>query len=73
MTRNKEFSSNLEEKDLEMHIEIGDDGRYSMRGINIVTFRRKSGSPLTLKDVMYVPSLKKNQIQLQCWRTVATM
>ena len=45
-----------------MHIEMGDDGRYSVADIGIVTFQREFGSPLTLKDVMYVPSLKKNLI-----------
>ena len=29
MTRDKELFSDLEEKDLQMHIEMGDDGRYS--------------------------------------------
>jgi len=51
---NKDFFINLEEKDLQMHIEMGDDGRYSMTNIGIVTFHRESGSPLTIKYVMYV-------------------
>ena len=29
MMRDKELFSSLEEKDLQMHIEMGDDGRYS--------------------------------------------
>lgn len=41
-----------------MHIEMGDDGRYSMINIGTITFLRDSGSPLRLKDVMYVPGLK---------------
>ena len=39
---------------------MGDDGRYSATRIGIVTFQRESGSPLRLKDVMFVSSLKKN-------------
>ena len=43
MTGDKELFSNLEEKDLQMHIEMGDDGRYSgpelvplpLRGIQV--------------------------------------
>ena len=58
----KEFFTDLEEKDLLMHIEMGDDGRYSQADINIVTFQRDSGSPLTLKYAMYVPGLKKNLV-----------
>ena len=45
-----------------MHIDMGDDGRYSMTDIGIVTFQWEFGSPLTLKDVMYVTSLKQNLV-----------
>jgi len=38
MTRNKELFSDLEEKDLQMHIEMGDDKRYSATGLGRVTF-----------------------------------
>ena len=38
MTGNKEFFSDLEEKDLQMHIEMEDDGRYSGTNIGTVTF-----------------------------------
>ena len=33
MTGNQELFSDLEEKDLHMHIEMGDDRRYSVTGI----------------------------------------
>lgn len=62
MTDNEEFFSDLEEKDLQMHIEMGDDGRYNTTSIDIVTFKRESRSPLTLKHVMYVLGLKKNLV-----------
>ena len=58
----KDFFSSLEEKDLHMHIEMGDDGRYSAARIGIVTFEREKTSPLLLKDVMFIPGLKKNLI-----------
>ena len=45
-----------------MHIEMGDDGRYSTTDISIVSFKRESGSSLTLKYVMYVLGLKKNLV-----------
>lgn len=53
MTGNIDFFSDLE-KDLQMHIEMGDDGRYGAIGIGIVTFQWELGSPLRLKDVMFV-------------------
>lgn len=43
---------------------MGDDGRYSEIGIGTVTLQRKSCYPLTLKDVMYVPSLKKSLVSV---------
>ena len=60
MTDNKEFFSDLEEKDLHMHIEMGDDGRYNMVHIGTISFQREYISPLTLRNVMYVSGLKKN-------------
>ena len=45
-----------------MHINMGDDKRYSVIGVGTVTFQRDSGNPLTLKDVMYVPSLENNLV-----------
>ena len=45
-----------------MHIEMGDDGRCTATRIGKVTFHRESGSPLRLKDAMFVPGLKKNLI-----------
>ena len=64
MTRDKELFSDLEEKDLEMHIEMGDDGRYSLTDIGTINFERDSGKPFLLKYVMYVLGLKKNLVSV---------
>ena len=64
MTRDKELFSDLEDKDLQMHIEMGDDGRYSAIGIGTITFERESGNPFMLKDFMHVPGLKKNLVSV---------
>ena len=64
MTRDKELFSDLEEKDIQMHIEMGDDGRYSATSIGTITFERESGKPFLLKDVMHVPGLKKNLVSV---------
>lgn len=48
MTSNKKLFSDLEEKDLQMHIDMGDDGRYSSTGLGTFTFQRDSGAPLIL-------------------------
>ena len=64
MTGDKELFSDLEEKDLQVHIEMGDDGRYSVTSIGTISFERESGKPFILKDVMHVPGLKKNLISV---------
>lgn len=62
MMGTKEFFNDMEEKYLQIHIEMGVDGRYNVTGISIVTFKRESNSPIRLKDVMFVSDLKKNLI-----------
>ena len=64
MTRDKELFSDLEEKDLHMHIEMGDDGQYSWTGIGTITFERESGNPSLLKNVMHVTGIKNNLVSV---------
>jgi hypothetical protein len=54
----------VEERDLKMHIEMGDDGQYSATGISTITFQRKSGKPFQLKYAMHVPSPKKSLVSV---------
>eukprot|EP00253_Pinus_taeda_P028069 PITA_28069 len=64
MTRDQELFSDLDEKDLGVHIEMGDDGRYSATSIDTISFERESGKPFVLKEVMHVPGLNKNLISV---------
>ena len=64
MTRDKESFSELEEKYLKMHIEMRDDGKYSVTDVDTITFQRKHAAPLTLKNVMHVPRLTKNLVSI---------
>ena len=64
MTGDRDLFSYLEEKDLGVHIEMGDDGRYNATGISTISFERESGKPFVLKEVMHVPGLKKNLISM---------
>ena len=64
MTGDKELLSDLEEKDLQMHIEMGKHGIYSTTGIGTISFERESGKPFLLKYVMHVPGLKKNLVSV---------
>eukprot|EP00253_Pinus_taeda_P016608 PITA_16608 len=64
MSCDKNIFSTLEEKDLQIRIEMGDDGKYRVLGEGMVVFQREHGSPLTLSNVMYVPGLKKNLVSI---------
>ena len=50
MTSDKSLFSTLEEKDLRMRIEMGDDGKYRVPGEGTVVFQREHGAPLTLTN-----------------------
>eukprot|EP00253_Pinus_taeda_P024207 PITA_24207 len=62
MLGDKNLFSTLEEKDLQMRIEMGDDGKYHVSSEGTVAFQREHGAPLTPTDVKYVPGLKKNLV-----------
>eukprot|EP00253_Pinus_taeda_P030949 PITA_30949 len=64
MSGDKNLFSTLKEKDLEIWIEMGDDGKYCVSGRGTIMFQREHGSPLTLSNVMYVPGLKKNLVSI---------
>ena len=64
ITGDKELFSDLEEKDLHMHIEMGDDGWYNVTGIGTITFERESGNSFLLKNFMHVPGLKNNLVSV---------
>eukprot|EP00253_Pinus_taeda_P029439 PITA_29439 len=64
MTGDRYLFSYLEDKDLGVHIEMGDDGRYSATSIDTISFERESSKPFVLKEVMHVLGLKKNIISV---------
>ena len=62
MTGDKILFSTLEEKYLNIRIEMGDDERYSVSGVGTVSFQREHGALITLTNVKYLPGLKKNLV-----------
>eukprot|EP00253_Pinus_taeda_P018734 PITA_18734 len=64
MTGDKELFSELEEKDLKMHINMGDDSKYSVTGVGTIAFQREHAAQLTLKNVMHVLRLTKNLVSI---------
>eukprot|EP00253_Pinus_taeda_P035208 PITA_35208 len=57
MSGDKNLFITLEDKDLQIRIEMGDDGKNCVSSRVTVMFQREHGSPLTLSNVMYVPGL----------------
>ena len=47
-----------------MHIEMGDDVRYSVTRIGTITFEREFGNPFLLKNVMHVPGLNNSLVSV---------
>eukprot|EP00253_Pinus_taeda_P005188 PITA_05188 len=64
MSGDKNLFSTLEEKDLQIRIEMGDDVKYYVSGRGTAMLQREHGSPLTLSNFMYVPGLKKNLVSI---------
>ena len=60
MISDKILFNTLEEEDLKMHIEMGDDESYSVSGVGMIAFQREHGALITLTDVKFFPGLKKN-------------
>ena len=64
MTGQRRFFKDLQEGGTGIHIELGDDARYQVQGVGIVSFSRESGKPFSFADVLYVPGLTKNLISV---------
>jgi len=64
MTDDKSLFSTLEEKDLKMCINMGDDRKYCVSREGTISFYKERGAPLTLTDVKYVVGLKKNLVSV---------
>ena len=43
---------------------MGDDSSVSAVGHGTITFQRESMSPMVLRDVLYVPGLKRNLVSV---------
>jgi hypothetical protein len=64
MTGVREHLTDLRDTEVRMEISLGDDTLVRVVGIGIVTFQRDSMPPISFRDVLYVPGLKKNLISI---------
>ena len=60
MTGQKKTLSRLEENNSPQKASLGDDYQYPIKGIGEASYKLDSGNPLKMKEVLYVPGLKKN-------------
>jgi hypothetical protein len=64
MTGVREHLTDLRDTEVRMEIALGDDTLVRVVGIGTVTFQRDSMPPISFRDVLYVPGLKKNLISV---------
>jgi len=45
-------------------VKLGDDYQYPIKGVGEASYKLKSGKRMKMKEVLYVPSLKKNFLSI---------
>jgi hypothetical protein len=60
MTSYKDSLSKLTHKDSPHKVKLGDDYQYLIKGVGEASYKLDSGKPTKMKEVLYVPGLKKN-------------
>ena len=64
MTGYKDYLSTLIEKESHQKVKLGDDYQYPIKGVGEASYKLESGKLLKMKDVLYVPGLKKNLLSI---------
>ena len=64
MTGKKATLSNLEEKNSPQKVSLGYYCQYPIKGIGESSYKLDSGTSIKMKEVIYVPSLKKNLLSI---------
>jgi hypothetical protein len=62
MTGHREHLTDLVEKESRLHVVLGDNARYTMKGVGTSSFQLDSDIPLQLSEVLYVPGMKRNLV-----------
>jgi hypothetical protein len=63
MTGLRDHLTNFVEKETHLHV-LGDDARYNVRGVGTSTFQLDSDMQLQIKEVLYVPRMKRNLVSI---------
>ena len=68
MTRKKQTMSRLEELNSPQKVSLRYDYQYPIQGIGESSYKLDSGTSMKMKEVLYVPGLKKNLLFHLCSR-----
>ena len=64
MTGQNKTLSRLEENNSPYKVSLGDDYQYPIKDIGEESYNIDSGTPMKMKEVLYVPDLKKNLLSI---------
>jgi hypothetical protein len=64
MTGYREHLTDLVEKESRLHVVLGDNARYTVKGVGSSSFQLDSDIPLQLSEVLYVPGMKRNLVSV---------
>ena len=64
MTRFKESFVKLSEHESPHKVKLGDDYQYPIKGSNESSYKLESGKSMKMKNVLFVPGLKKNLLSI---------
>jgi hypothetical protein len=64
MTGQRDILSCLSENKFSQKVTLGDDYQYPIKGVGESNYKLNSGTPMKMKDVLYVPGLKKNLLSI---------
>jgi hypothetical protein len=62
MTGYREHLTYLVEKESRLHVVLGDNVRYIVKGVGSSSFQLDFDIPLQLSEVLYVPGMKRNLV-----------
>jgi hypothetical protein len=64
MTGYREHLTDLLEKECRLHVVLGYNARYTMKGVGTSTFQLDYDTPLQLSEVLFVPGMKRNLVSV---------
>jgi transposase InsO family protein len=64
MTGQRDILSRLSKKKFPQKVTLGDDYQYPIKGVGESNYKLDSGTPMKMKDVLYVPGLTKNLLSI---------